>query len=99
MIFGILREIAVRARILDRLDDGRAPFDLPPTKLIVELAVALGQHRYLLGTRHCSKPSYQNPCPKTMAWRACQPACQRQIVCGSLALGGGIIGLERGDFK
>src|SRR4029079_3136322 len=62
VIFGILAEIAVGACFLDRLNDGRTLLNLEATQLIVEVAVALGQHRHLFA-RHCINPFNSKPRP------------------------------------
>ena len=62
MIFRILAEVAMGARILDRLDDLRPLDHLQMPDLVAELAMALRQHRYLFGTRHLNIPS-RDCCP------------------------------------
>ena len=61
MIFGVLGEVAVRARFLDRLDDRRTLDRFQVPHLVVQLAVALGQHRHLVGSRHLSSFLFKTP--------------------------------------
>ena len=63
MIFRIFRKIAVRTRILDRLDDFGTFYCLELAHLLTELAMARFQHWDLLGTRHCSRPFFFKTAP------------------------------------
>ena len=53
MIFGIFGQVAMRARLLDRLDDP-GPLFAQGLELTDQLFVAFRQHRHPLGTCHCS---------------------------------------------
>src|SRR3569623_1042216 len=63
MVFGVFRQIAMRARFLDRLDDlGALLFQ--PAQIRGELLIALLQHRHLLDGRHTPKALRKNLVPK-----------------------------------
>ncbi len=52
VIFGILGEIAMGARFLDRVDDRRALDRLQMTDVALQLLIALGQHGQLVDRSH-----------------------------------------------
>ena len=52
MIFGILGKVAMAARFLDRVDDRRPLDRLQVTDVVLQLLIALGQHRQLVDRRH-----------------------------------------------
>src|SRR5262249_17453403 len=55
MIFGVLREVAVLARLRDRLDDRRALDKLQMLRLFLQPGIALRSHRDLV---HANVPSF-----------------------------------------
>ena len=48
MVFGVLRQVAMRARFRDRLDDARPLFLLAPAQLFLERCEPVGGHRDLV---------------------------------------------------